>query len=899
MRSIARAVALGVSVLCTLAAALRLSAQVAPADPVARLLTDLETALASGDPTRLTALEAPALSPDTVNGIARSVVSGPNTSVAVRERTRRVTGAGADVLADVFLGRGNRARVVTWRIKTQAAAGGGPQVIAGLDEQGALDDLLKLTLDPSRQFAVHNLDVRATDLTLHMPSGQAFVAETEDGVTAIVLHGRGEVRFAPSDRAEQGQLQVFAHQSELVVETSDAFIRINPAEFTKRVAQGALLPEAVSPDALATAQTIFDEFAPLTYGIDLRDLGQRGWSFEPRAGNVVVEFKTGRFGWLTYALSPGELEDVTLFKRSGSKLISSYASPERIATRGKFYNENANATYRVEHYDLDVTFDPLRRAINGRAVMRLRVMTDAVNSLTLRLNDDLVVSSVTAPGAERLLAVRLTSQQRLLVSLPGALPRDTLVTIEVAYAGRLAASNFDREAMDGGQLTAQEIEPRVDFRPDPERVLIYSGRSAWYPQAETLDHSTANIRVHVPADFDVVASGTQTRSTVAAPSSIGPGERTVDFAADRPVRYLACAITHLAPIGTAQALVPGLAPPSSSGTSAARRPSGTSGGPASIDVNVLATPKAVSQSRTLAARASDMVRFYSTLVGEAPYGSLTVAALDDNVPGGHSPAYLTLIRIRLPTSPFNWRSDPVAFTQVGSFLLAHEVAHQWWGQAVGWENYHEQWLSEGLAQYFAVLYTGSVQGAETARSLLASMRSSVLDMRVAGPISLGNRLGHLTDDPSMFRVILYNKSAVVLDMLRRLIGDKAFYGGLASFYRDHRFAAAGTDDLTRAFQAGTDIPIERFFDTWVLNSGIPEARVRTELDGTGLTATVHVEPLNFPADYPLTLTVQYVDGSSDEITIPVVGGSLDRKVSLKAPARGLVAKDDVLLVKIK
>jgi aminopeptidase N len=314
---------------------------------------------------------------------------------------------------------------------------------------------------------------------------------------------------------------------------------------------------------------------------------------------------------------------------------------------------------------------------------------------------------------------------------------------------------------------------------------------------------------------------------------------------------------------------------------------------------VLATPKAVRQSGALASRASDAIHYFSTLVGEMPYSSFTLAALDENIPGGHSPAYLTLLRVRLPTSPYAWSSDPVVFSNVSSFLIAHEVAHQWWGQAVGWKNYHEQWLSEGLAQYFAVLYAGSVQGPSTAHDILASMRSSVLDQAGAGPIYLGNRLGRLTDDPSTFRVILYNKSAVVLDMLRRLIGDKAFFDGLKAFYREHRFGTAGTDDLARAFQAGTDVPVSRFFDTWVLNSGIPEAKFRADIDPGGQAATVRVEPVNFPADYPLTVTIQYLDGSSEDVTIPVVGGSVTRQLSLKAPARRLVSKDNITLVRVR
>lgn len=883
-------VGLGIALVMGATGAIRPAGLLAQPDAVTHLLADLETALASGDPTRLTALESPSLSPDTANGIARSVVAGPDATVTVRERARRPTAEGTEVLADIFLGHGQRARVVTWRIHTRPT-GDGRAIIAELDEQGSLTDLLKLTLDATHQFAVHNLVFRATDFTLAMSSGTAFLAQADDGVTAIVLHGRGNAHFAPPDRAEQGQLQAFAHQSELAVDVSDFFIRLSPAEFSTRVAQGALIPVTVNPDASTAAREVFDEFSPLTYGIDLRDLGQNGWSFEPSAGNVVVEFKARRLGWLTYARSPSEFEDVTLFKRAGSKLVSSYASAERLATRGRFYDENANATYLVEHYDLDVTFDPLRRHLRGRASMTIRVLSDTVSSLTIRLNDSLIVSSVTAPGADRLLAVRLSSQNRVLITLPGVIPRGADLTLDITYSGRLGPSPFDREALEPGD---QDVNQGTDFRPDPEPVWIYSGRDAWYPEAESFDHSTATMRFQVPAEYDVVASGTLTRSSVGAPSASGPGARTSEFVADRPIRYIACAISRFAPVMSVPATVAGLAPkPDAAGDRQ------TPSGPASINVNVVATPRSTNQARALSARVSDILHFYSTLVGDAPYSSFTLATVDDNVLGGHSPAYLTVLRERLPTSQVNWRSDSVAFDQVPYFLLAHEIGHQWWGQAVGWNNYHEQWLSEGLAQYFAVLYAGATQGPSTMRDLLSEMRSSVLDIPEAGPIALGNRLGRLTNDPSMFRVILYNKSALVLDMLRRLIGDKPFYAGLTRFYRAHRFATAGTDDLTRAFQSETTVPLNPFFDTWILNSGIPEARVLTQVDAGGQSATIRVEPVGPPADFPLTIAVQYANGTTDDVTIPVIDSQVTRQIALKGPVRRLVTKDEVTLVRFR
>ena len=99
-------------------------------------------------------------------------------------------------------------------------------------------------------------------------------------------------------------------------------------------------------------------------------------------------------------------------------------------------------------------------------------------------------------------------------------------------------------------------------------------------------------------------------------------------------------------------------------------------------------------------------------MADAPYESFTLALTESDLPGGHSPAYFAMLNQPLPQSPFVWTNDPVSFQSYPSFFIAHELAHQWWGQAVGWKNYHEQWLSEGFAQYFAALYAERERGPE-------------------------------------------------------------------------------------------------------------------------------------------------------------------------------------------
>ena len=183
-----------------------------------------------------------------------------------------------------------------------------------------------------------------------------------------------------------------------------------------------------------------------------------------------------------------------------------------------------------------------------------------------------------------------------------------------------------------------------------------------------------------------------------------------------------------------------------------------------------------------------------------PYPSLTLAVVESQVPGGHAPAYLAILNQPLPTTPFVWRDDPAAFDDYPDFFVAHEVAHQWWGQAVGWKNYHEQWLSEGLAQYFAALYAEHQRGPQVFQDLLRQMVRWTDDTSALGPVSLGYRLAYLKGAGKTFRALVYNKGAVVMHMLRRMLGDDVFFRALRRFYDEHRFQKAGTDDLRAAFE---------------------------------------------------------------------------------------------------
>ena len=165
------------------------------------------------------------------------------------------------------------------------------------------------------------------------------------------------------------------------------------------------------------------------------------------------------------------------------------------------------------------------------------------------------------------------------------------------------------------------------------------------------------------------------------------------------------------------------------------------------------------------------------------------------------------------------------------FFLAHEMAHQWWGQAVGWRNYHEQWLSEGFAAVLRrALRAASARATATFGSVLRQMRKWAIDTSDQGPVYLGYRLGHIRNEGRIHRALVYNKGGAVLHMLRRFLGDDAFFRGIRRFYVESRYRKAGTDDLRVAMEAESGRSLERFFERWIYASTLPKVKFSYRTD---------------------------------------------------------------------
>lgn len=203
-----------------------------------------------------------------------------------------------------------------------------------------------------------------------------------------------------------------------------------------------------------------------------------------------------------------------------------------------------------------------------------------------------------------------------------------------------------------------------------------------------------------------------------------------------------------------------------------------------------------------------VLAFYSDYVG--PYAYERLANIQSNsVSGGMESASAILYNERSVTGrrDVRWRN-----------VVIHEIAHQWFGNAVTEADWDDVWLSEGFATYFTLLFIEHAYGRDEFVRGLEASRRTVLTYAAAHPgyTIVHKNLARMEDVTSSHT---YQKGSWVLHMLRGVIGDEAFQRGIRIYYRRHFNANATTADFRRAMEEASGQPLAWFFDQWLYQGG--------------------------------------------------------------------------------
>jgi Peptidase family M1 domain len=853
-----------------------------PSDPVTPLLHRFEQALNKSDKSALTEMFSPDVETSKIDVYIGSLLMPGAVKTTLRLRDRSPLegappGDGFSLVVEFFIETPGRARIMTAGMDMRRPPNGdlASWRFVGAEGLTFVEGLYKLRID-KRPLTARNLEVTSEDLVLQLPEGTVYRVECDDGVTGLILLGRGVMTFSPTATAERGQLRLFSGNDTLSSPFDAAFVRLSPSDYKQRVSVSSLTEASADPRLARRAEEVFADHAMKSFNVDLQDLSADAWYLLPPIGDFLAEIETRRFDTLTYTLTSEQAEDISVFRRKDRLTLALYPSVGKLAARGRFYSDDALRDYDVLDYNVEASIDPERRTLRGRARLLIRIRSTSVSSLRLRLAETLAVSGVTSVEYGRLLHLRIRGQNTVVINLPRVVLQDSDLTLVITYAGEVPNQELDTDTI-AVAPDAQEQGPGADVR---EPALLLSNRSNWYPQNPVPDYATASLRIFVPPGYTCVASGHPLPATdVVALRDILGGHEGPSFAfrADQPLRYLALVVSRLARIGEGRVVIENQTDPGS--------------GVDSIAVSVSSHNSLRGQSRQVAVDTQAILQFYASLMGDAPYTSAAVALIESDLPGGHSPGYFAVISTPVSFATMNWRGDPASFENFPQFFLAHELAHQWWGQAIGWKNYHEQWISEGFAQYFAALYAQRSRGDRVFGDMLRQFRRWSLSESDQGPVHLGSRLGLVKRDPRVFRALVYNKGAAVLHMLRRLLGDEVFFKGLRRFYMDRRYQKAGTEDFERAMEAESGHVLDRFFERWIYGSSIPRLRYGTQI-GDKQVVVRFEQTGDQVFDIPVTVTITYADGRTANVVVPVTDLEVERTIPTEGAVRRVQVNQD-------
>jgi aminopeptidase N len=226
-------------------------------------------------------------------------------------------------------------------------------------------------------------------------------------------------------------------------------------------------------------------------------------------------------------------------------------------------------------------------------------------------------------------------------------------------------------------------------------------------------------------------------------------------------------------------------------------------------LQVLVFPKHAARASAVLKETAGIVRFYEDLFGPYPYERLTIAEIP-LFPGGYGSTTLVM----LTSESWDAKQMPHRF-------LAHEIAHQWWGNSVFPQGPGAGWLSEAFAEYSSYMWSERGHGGKEA--LLESVRQAseqyqaVTGRKPEEPI----RTTDPYDQRGAFQEVIYMKGALVLHALRFTMGDTTFRRLLRQFADQHRWGRATIPEFQQAAEQVYGQPLGWFFDEWLGRKGLP------------------------------------------------------------------------------
>lgn len=631
-------------------------------------------------------------------------------------------------------------------------------------------------------------------------SGRIDIIEPVRGrYHAAVFEGEGLFKLDPPTRIEKNQLLKFTKREKLEEKFKLAVLR-----FTDNTAEE--LMAALGIDSVNDAPERQESrkcresrkriMKQHLRNIDARVLcdivsGEKGYFFAD-----IASKSKGKF---IFEIDPHSREEVSLlkFKKTFGGFIDIWCT---FHLANQYEGEHSVHDKRVDiieipHFEVDLILEKNGK-IKATAILDCVALEKSVTAIPFMISKFVEVDEVTDDQGHPCFFVHEQArdkmgepplkQQSLVVCLPVPLPKGEKRKLMISYH----SDELIKKVMNRKEYNVRDT-------------------TSWYPRYGSLRRSTSKVTYRFPPNLVLVAVGKKTREWEE------DGKKCSIWEQDIPVGGICF---NFGDLRHKRISAEGLPP---------------------VDVHASGYKIYSWRMHNVGADVINSLNYFQKLF--SPYPFPTIIATEMPRSGGQGfPGFLLL-------SHYSFRDD--AFSGINEAFRAHEVAHQWWGHIVGWETYHDQWLSEGFAEYSGALFAQATLGDKKKKLLqnivenwkndilkrgnLAFIRYGYpkLDRRLtmgskSGPIWLGFRLNS-SKSPLDYNILVYEKGAYVLHMLRMMMmdfknkSDKNFFAMMKDFVKTYSWKNATTEGFRRIVEKHMRMDMKWFFDQWVYGTDIP------------------------------------------------------------------------------
>jgi len=419
-----------------------------------------------------------------------------------------------------------------------------------------------------------------------------------------------------------------------------------------------------------------------------------------------------------------------------------------------FFPLQGNGGYDISHYTLWLKYDPAARRLDGVTSITATT-TQRLTRFDLDLRRQLKVSAALVNGRAAAFSQPAALKQELVVTPPRPLAAGERVEVTVSYAGVPPVITDPDGSIEG-------------MVPTPDGVHTVGepqGSPGWFPCNDTpTDKATYDVVATVPAGLTAVSNGDLMPPP---PKPAVAGWSTFIWHEAQPMA------TYLATV------------------TVGRFHTATGTTPDGVPYYIAVDPTVVAQSRGVLAKLPAMVDYYSRTFGPYPFSSAG-AVVDPAKNVGYA---------------LENQTRPVFDSPPDELTLAHEVAHQWYGDAVTLRHWRDIWVNEGFAEFSSWLW------------------SELFDRAYSTPASKTSFWNPPPADPGdpadIFDPSVYERGAMTLQALRVKLGDPTFFKIMRGWYAGHKYGNGTVDGFSAYTQKVSGEDLKHFFHVWLYQPGKP------------------------------------------------------------------------------